>query len=64
MEMLFTIHCLSDCFSLSGKVYNVTQYMDFHPGGRDQLMKAAGADGTQLFNQVNYKREMKDMTCS
>lgn len=36
----------------SGLVYNVTPYMDYHPGGEDELMKAAGIDGTDLFDQV------------
>ena len=35
-----------------GKVYNITQYMDFHPGGTDELMRAAGKDGTELFDEV------------
>lgn len=36
----------------SGMVYNVTPYMDYHPGGEEELMKAAGIDGTDLFDQV------------
>lgn len=26
--------------------------MEYHPGGEDELMKAAGTDGTDLFDQV------------
>lgn len=37
---------------VSGLVYNVTPYMDYHPGGEEELMKAAGIDGTELFDQV------------
>lgn len=39
----------------AGMVYNVSAYMDFHPGGEEELMKAAGIDGTELFDQVNPK---------
>lgn len=39
--------------STAGMVYNVSAYMDFHPGGEEELMKAAGTDGTDLFDQVN-----------
>jgi cytochrome b involved in lipid metabolism len=39
--------------SYSGMVYNVTPYMDFHPGGADELMRVAGSDGTRLFNEVS-----------
>ncbi|XP_076057085.1 cytochrome b5 reductase 4 isoform X2 [Oratosquilla oratoria] len=39
--------------ALKGKVYNVTPYMEFHPGGEDELMRGAGADATDLFNEVH-----------
>nr|CAI5823765.1 unnamed protein product [Callosobruchus analis] len=39
--------------AVRGRVYNVTSYIPFHPGGPDELMKAAGIDATKLFEQVN-----------
>lgn len=47
-------HCTAEdaWIAIRGKVYNVTQYLPFHPGGRDELMKGAGKDATQLFNEV------------
>ena len=39
--------------ALRGQVYNVTRYVEYHPGGADELMRAAGADGTQLFDSVH-----------
>ncbi|KAL2634577.1 hypothetical protein R1flu_006056 [Riccia fluitans] len=38
---------------LRGRVYNITPYMKFHPGGEDMLMKAAGKDSTALFNKYH-----------
>ena len=35
--------------SWQGKVYNITPYLPFHPGGEAELMKCAGRDGTKLF---------------
>lgn len=55
----------ADCWiCIRGLVYNVTPYMEYHPGGEDELMKAAGADGTQLFDEVhrwvNYESMLKE----
>ncbi|KAI9715233.1 MAG: hypothetical protein M1812_006043 [Candelaria pacifica] len=36
-----------------GKVYNITPYLPFHPGGENELMKAAGRDGNKLFMEVH-----------
>ena len=30
----------------------MTPYIEFHPGGIPEIMKAAGKDGTQLFDEV------------
>jgi cytochrome b involved in lipid metabolism len=38
---------------LGGKVYNITPYLPYHPGGEPELMKAAGRDGTKLFSEVH-----------
>ncbi|XP_012278953.1 cytochrome b5 reductase 4 isoform X2 [Orussus abietinus] len=39
--------------AIRGIVYNVTRYLDFHPGGVDELMKGVGTDGTKLFDNVH-----------
>ncbi|CAG0884392.1 unnamed protein product, partial [Darwinula stevensoni] len=36
-----------------GRVYNVSRYLEYHPGGEEELMKGAGKDATDLFNQVH-----------
>lgn len=38
---------------IRGKVYDVTPYVPYHPGGSDILLKAAGADATQLYNAIH-----------
>ncbi|XP_052043655.1 cytochrome b5 reductase 4 isoform X2 [Apodemus sylvaticus] len=54
-----------DCWiCIRGFVYNVSPYMEYHPGGEDELMRAAGTDGTDLFNEVhrwvNYESMLKE----
>ncbi|KAJ3054966.1 hypothetical protein HK097_000191 [Rhizophlyctis rosea] len=39
--------------AIQGKVYNVTSYLKFHPGGAGQLMRGAGKDATDLFLTVH-----------
>ncbi|GMT30313.1 hypothetical protein PFISCL1PPCAC_21610 [Pristionchus fissidentatus] len=53
-----------DCWVLLfGQVYDVSPYLDYHPGGVPELMRAAGTDATALFNQyhswVNYESMLK-----
>lgn len=31
----------------------MTPYMRYHPGGVQELMRAAGYDGTALFNEIH-----------
>ena len=38
---------------LGGRVYNMTPYAPFHPGGEPELLRGAGRDGTRLFGEVH-----------
>lgn len=38
---------------LNGKVYNITPYAEYHPGGVPELMRGAGRDGTKLFGEIH-----------
>lgn len=43
-----------DCWMVcNGRVYNVTPYMLFHPGGTKELMKGAGKDATKLLRDIH-----------
>ncbi|CAG9328191.1 unnamed protein product [Blepharisma stoltei] len=49
---------VDDCWMVfENKVYDITQYIRYHPGG-NKIMQAAGMDGTRLFMEyhpwVNY----------
>lgn len=53
-SMLAEHRSINDCWqAYNGKVYDVTAFLRFHPGGVKQLMRVAGADGTQLFMETH-----------
>lgn len=46
---------------IEGKVYNVTPFVDEHPGGVDTLLGVAGDDGTSEFKSVGHSDSAKEM---
>ena len=39
--------------AIRGKVYDVTKYLPYHPGGVEEVIRGAGQDATLLFNEVH-----------
>ncbi|CAJ0587842.1 unnamed protein product, partial [Mesorhabditis spiculigera] len=46
---------------IKGKVYDVTLFLDEHPGGRDVLMEQAGQDATEAFEDIGHSGDAKEM---
>eukprot|EP00796_Vickermania_ingenoplastis_P012053 gene12053-8305_t len=42
------------------KVYDVSKYVDEHPGGLDTLLDVAGKDATEAFDAVGHSQEAKE----
>ncbi|EKX39807.1 hypothetical protein GUITHDRAFT_96532, partial [Guillardia theta CCMP2712] len=43
-----------DCWSVyRGKVYDMTPFFEYHPGGPKYILMAAGKDGTKLFDKYH-----------
>nr|GMD31521.1 cytochrome B5 [Ipomoea batatas] len=50
-----------DCWIIiSGKVYNVTPYLDDHPGGDDVLLTATGKDATNDFEDIGHSDDARE----
>ncbi|EEH41743.2 hypothetical protein PAAG_09123 [Paracoccidioides lutzii Pb01] len=39
--------------SYLGKVYNITPYLPFHPGGKGELLRGAGRNSEKLFSEIH-----------
>jgi cytochrome b5 len=46
---------------IEGKVYDITSFVDEHPGGVDTLLGVAGDDGTSDFKSVGHSDSAKEM---
>jgi len=43
------------------KVYDVTKFLDEHPGGEEVLLDSGGADGTESFEDVGHSTDAREM---
>lgn len=46
---------------IGGKVYDVTEYLDEHPGGSEILLDCANIDSTSAFEDVGHSQDAKDV---
>mmetsp|Transcript_13636 Transcript_13636/g.27750 ORF Transcript_13636/g.27750 Transcript_13636/m.27750 type:complete len:709 (+) Transcript_13636:48-2174(+) len=48
-------HCIpEDCWvAIEGKVYDLTEFADRHPGGPTTILKSAGKDATKMFKDIH-----------
>ncbi|KAL3458631.1 hypothetical protein BJX64DRAFT_301836 [Aspergillus heterothallicus] len=55
-------HCKPDdvWIILHNKVYDVTKYLEDHPGGAAVLIEVAGSDATQAFEDIGHSDEARE----
>jgi cytochrome b5 len=41
------------------KVYNVTKYLDDHPGGAEVMLDVAGQDADEFFEDIGHSKEAR-----
>ncbi|KAF3777505.1 Cytochrome b5 [Nymphaea thermarum] len=51
-----------DCwFVINGRVYDVTKFLEEHPGGDDVLVEVAGRDATKEFDAIGHSTGAKQL---
>lgn len=45
--------------TIHNKVYNITKYLEEHPGGEEVLMDRAGDDGTDDYEDVGHSNDAR-----
>eukprot|EP00268_Persea_americana_P036909 TRINITY_DN36465_c0_g1_i1.p1 TRINITY_DN36465_c0_g1~~TRINITY_DN36465_c0_g1_i1.p1 ORF type:complete len:135 (-),score=27.27 TRINITY_DN36465_c0_g1_i1:179-583(-) len=52
----------NDCWVvIDGKVYDVTEYLDEHPGGDDVVLAATGKDATDDFEDAGHSKSAREI---
>lgn len=42
-------------------VYDITKYLDDHPGGAPVLVEVAGTDATEAFEEIGHSDEAREL---
>eukprot|EP01130_Rhizamoeba_saxonica_P017108 TRINITY_DN8141_c0_g1_i1.p1 TRINITY_DN8141_c0_g1~~TRINITY_DN8141_c0_g1_i1.p1 ORF type:complete len:141 (-),score=28.58 TRINITY_DN8141_c0_g1_i1:28-450(-) len=46
---------IDDCWiALQGQVFDITQFLPYHPGGKDIIVEVAGKDVTEYYNYYHH----------
>ncbi|KAM3877017.1 cytochrome b5 type B [Diretmus argenteus] len=53
--------CKDTWLIIHDKVYDVTYFLEEHPGGEEVLLEQAGADATESFEDVGHSTDAREM---
>lgn len=48
-------------FVIHNKVYDVTKFLDDHPGGEEVLLEQGGKNATEIFEDVSHSADAKEL---
>lgn len=51
----------STWMAINGKIYDVTKFLEEHPGGEEVMLENAGKDGTEPFEDVGHSTDAREM---
>ncbi|KAJ3034424.1 hypothetical protein HDV00_005044 [Rhizophlyctis rosea] len=46
---------------IEDKVYDVTKFLDEHPGGEEVLLEQAGVDATEAFDEIGHSDDAREL---
>ncbi|KAG3256948.1 cytochrome b5 type B isoform X2 [Ictidomys tridecemlineatus] len=46
---------------IHGRVYDITRFLNEHPGGEEVLLEQAGTDSTESFEDVGHSSDAREM---
>ncbi|XP_033607620.1 cytochrome b5 isoform X2 [Cryptotermes secundus] len=46
---------------IHNSIYNVTEFLNEHPGGEEVLLEQAGNDGTEAFEDVGHSTDAREL---
>ncbi|NXK57894.1 CYB5 protein, partial [Sylvietta virens] len=52
----------STCFFIHNRIYDVTKFLDEHPGGEEVLREQAGGDATENFEDVGHSTDARTLS--
>ncbi|KAJ1900461.1 hypothetical protein LPJ66_001448 [Kickxella alabastrina] len=47
--------------SIHGKVYDVSKFLDEHPGGEEVILECAGLDATEAFDDIGHSEDAREL---
>lgn len=53
--------CTDTWLIIHDKVYDITSFLEEHPGGEEVLLEQAGADATESFEDVGHSTDAREM---